>query len=85
MTHTFILILMAAATAVVLYSGITSNMGIVTWLSMVFLISEGLIWFLKGFTLDTPLPKETDKRVFRLLTMLAAVGVFLTLIRLAGF
>jgi|GEM_PF-1579885 len=84
-SHALILILMAIADTVLLYSGVTFQMGIVTWLAMAFLIGEGLIWFLKGFTLDTPLPKAADKQVFKLLAMLGGVGVFLTLVRLAGF
>ena len=84
-SHILILILMAIAAAILLYSGVTSQMGIITWLAMAFFIGEGLIWFLKGFTLDTPLPKAADRQVFKLLTMLGGVGVFLTLVRLAGF
>lgn len=84
-SHVLLLILMAITAAILLYSGITSQMGIVTWLAMAFLIGEGLIWFLKGFTLDTPLPKAADKQVFKLLAMLGGVGVFLTLVRVAGF
>lgn len=83
--YTALLILMAVAAAVMLYSGVTSNMGIATWISAAFLIGEGAIWFLKGFTPDTPLSKGFDKKIFKLLAMLSFVGIFLTIIRLTGF
>jgi len=80
-----VLAIMTATTAVVLYSGVTGEMGIATWLSAVFLIGEGLIWFLKGFTLDTPLSNGADRKIFRLLALLAFVGIFLIIIRLTGY
>lgn len=83
--HITVLTIMAAATAVALYSGVTSDIGIATWLSIAFLIGEGLIWFLKGFTLDTPLSNGVDRKIFRLLGLLAFVGIFLIIIRLTGY